>query len=239
MSVDSPAIRAINLSKIYGSGQAEVMAMKDVSFTMSNGEVVALLGPSGAGKSTLLTIVGLVNSPTSGKLIIGEDLITDGPIPKVNLRSYRRRFIGYVLQKANLIPFLNAVENVQLALEINDISGKGAKLRAMQLLESLDVVHRADNLPHMLSGGEQQRVAVARALANRPRLVLADEPTAALDSVRGRQVMQLFRDVAHKYGTTVLVTTHDHRSLDIFDRILEMEDGRLKDENSGNVPKAV
>lgn len=125
MSVDSPAVRAINLSKIYGSGQAEVMAMKDVSFTMSNGEVVALLGPSGAGKSTLLTIVGLVNSPTSGKLIIGEDLITDGPIPKVNLRSYRRRFIGYVLQKANLIPFLNAVENVQLALEINDISGKG------------------------------------------------------------------------------------------------------------------
>jgi len=239
MSVDSPAVRAINLSKIYGSGQAEVMAMKDVSFTMSNGEVVALLGPSGAGKSTLLTIVGLVNSPTSGKLIIGEDLITDGPIPKVNLRSYRRRFIGYVLQKANLIPFLNAVENVQLALEINDISGKGAKLRAMQLLESLDVGHRADNLPHMLSGGEQQRVAVARALANRPRLVLADEPTAALDSVRGRQVMQLFRDVAHQYGTTVMVATHDHRSLDIFDRILEMEDGRLKDENSDNVPKAV
>ena len=239
MSVDSPAIRAINLSKIYGSGQAEVMAMKDVSFTMSNGEVVALLGPSGAGKSTLLTIVGLVNSPTSGKLIIGEDIITDGPIPKVNLRSYRRRFIGYVLQKANLIPFLNAVENVQLALEINDISGKRAKLRAIQLLESLDVGHRAGNLPHMVSGGEHHGVAVARALANRPRLVLADEPTAALDSVRGRQVMQLFRDVAHKYGTTVMVATHDHRSLDIFDRILEMEDGRLKDENSGNVPKAV
>ncbi len=239
MNGASPAIQATNLSKVYGSGQAEVLAMKDVSFNLASGEVVALLGPSGAGKSTLLTIVGLVNSPTSGKLIIGEDLITDGPVPKVNLRSYRRRFIGYVLQKANLIPFLNALENVQLALEINDIPSKVAKLRAMDLLESLDVMHRADNLPYMLSGGEQQRVAVARALANRPRLVLADEPTAALDSVRGRQVMELFRDVAHKHGTTVMVATHDHRSLDIFDRILEMEDGRLKDEKSDFSAKQV
>ena len=113
--------------------------MEDVSFSLSNGEVVALLGPSGAGKSTLLTIVGLINSPTSGKLIIGEDLITDGPIPKVNLRSYRRKFIGYVLQKANLIPFLTAIENVRLAMEINDISGRAAKNRAMELLDSLGV----------------------------------------------------------------------------------------------------
>ncbi len=216
------------LTKIYGSGDVEVVAMRDVSFSLSNGEVVALLGPSGAGKSTLLTIIGLINTPTSGKVTIGNDLVMDGPTPKVNLRSYRRRFIGYVLQKANLIPFLTALENVQLALEINDVSGRPARRRAMELLEYLGVDHRANNLPYMLSGGEQQRVAVARALANKPRLVLADEPTAALDSVRGRQVMELFRTVAHEQGTTVLVATHDHRALDVFDRILEMEDGTLR-----------
>jgi putative ABC transport system ATP-binding protein len=228
MSEPPSAIELKDLTKIYGSGDLEVVAMKDISFRLSKGEVVALLGPSGAGKSTLLTIIGLINSPTSGKITIGNDLVMDGATAKVNLRSYRRRFIGYVLQKANLIPFLTALENVQLALEINDISGRPARRRAMELLEYLGVDHRANNLPYMLSGGEQQRVAVARALANRPQLVLADEPTAALDSVRGRQVMELFRTVAHEQGTTVLVATHDHRALDIFDRILEMEDGALR-----------
>jgi putative ABC transport system ATP-binding protein len=237
MSGSTVTIDAQGLTKIYGSGNAEVVAMRDVSFTLSGGEVVALLGPSGAGKSTLLTVVGLINNPTSGKLTIGNDLVTDGPVAKVDLRSYRRRFIGYVLQKANLIPFLTALENVQLALEINDVSTRTARTRALELLHYLGVDHRVDNLPHMLSGGEQQRVAVARALANRPRLVLADEPTAALDSVRGRQVMELFRSVAHEHGTTVLVATHDHRALDVFDRILEMEDGLLRS-NHRNSEKA-
>jgi putative ABC transport system ATP-binding protein len=228
MSDSAHAIEAQELTKIYGTGDVEVVAMREVSFNLSSGEVVALLGPSGAGKSTLLTVVGLINTPTSGKITIGHDLVMDGPAAKVNLRSYRRIFIGYVLQKANLIPFLTALENVQLALEINDVSGRPARHRAMELMEYLGVEHRAKNLPYMLSGGEQQRVAVARALANKPRLVLADEPTAALDSVRGRQVMELFRTVAHEQGTTVLVGTHDHRALDVFDRILEMEDGTLR-----------
>ncbi len=228
MSNSNVAIQVRGLTKIYGSGNAEVVALRDLSVTLSNGEVVALLGPSGAGKSTLLTLIGLINTPTSGTITIGNDLVTEGPIPKVDLGSYRRRFIGYVLQKANLIPFLSALENVQLAPEINDISGRTARKRAVELLEYLDVAHRANNLPYMLSGGEQQRVAVARALANRPRLVLADEPTAALDSRRGRQVMELFRRVAHEKGTTVLVATHDHRALDVFDRVLEMEDGTLR-----------
>jgi putative ABC transport system ATP-binding protein len=228
MNVAAPAVEAQGLTKVYGSGDAEVVAMREVSFTLLGGEVAALLGPSGAGKSTLLTVIGLINAPTSGRLTIGSDLVTDGPIAKVHLRSYRRRSIGYVLQKANLIPFLTALENVQLALEINDVSGRAARQRALELLEHLGVSHRRSNLPHMLSGGEQQRVAVARALANRPRLVLADEPTAALDSIRGRQVMELFRSVAREHGATVLVATHDHRSLDVFDRILEMEDGMLR-----------
>jgi putative ABC transport system ATP-binding protein len=228
MSNSTHAVQVESLTKIYGSGNVEVAAMRDVSFNLSSGEVVALLGPSGSGKSTLLTIVGLINTPTSGKITIGHDLVMDGATPKVNLRSYRRKFIGYVLQKANLIPFLTGLENVQVALEINDISGKPARRRAMELLEYLGVAQRSNNLPYMLSGGEQQRVAVARALANKPRLVLADEPTAALDSVRGRQVMELFRTVAHEQGTTVLVATHDHRALDVFDRILELEDGTLR-----------
>jgi putative ABC transport system ATP-binding protein len=228
MNDSPPAIQAEGLSRIYGNGDAEVVAMRDVSFTLAIGEVVSLLGPSGAGKSTLLTVIGLINAPTSGKLSIGNDLVTDGPSAMVDLRSYRRKHIGYVLQKANLIPFLTALENVQLALEINDVPRREARARALKLLKYLEVDHRISNLPHMLSGGEQQRVAVARALANRPRLVLADEPTAALDSVRGRQVMELFRSVAHEHGTTVLVATHDHRALDVFDRILEMEDGTLR-----------
>ncbi|MGO9570641.1 MAG: ABC transporter ATP-binding protein [Desulfomonilaceae bacterium] len=231
MTGSAPAIDAQALTKVYGSGNTEVVAMKDVSFSLSNGEVVALVGPSGAGKSTLITAVGLINTVTAGKLIIGNDLVMDGPIAKVDLRSYRRRFMGYVLQKTNLIPFLTALENVQLALEINDVSVRTARNRALELLEYLGIERRVNNLPYMLSGGEQQRVAIARALANKPRLVLADEPTAALDSVRGRQVMELFRSVAHENGTTVLVATHDHRALDVFDRILEMEDGTLK-----NVP---
>lgn len=237
MTQSPAAVEVQALTKIYGSGNVEVVAMRDVSFRLSEGEVVALLGPSGAGKSTLLTVIGLINTPTAGKLTIGNDLVADGPRAMGDLRSYRRRFIGYVLQKANLIPFLTALENVQLALEINDVPGRQARRKAMDLLQDLDIGHRINNLPHMLSGGEQQRVAVARALANSPRLVLADEPTAALDSVRGRQVMELFRSVAHEHGTTVMVATHDHRALDIFDRILEMEDGMLRSNHTNGAKR--
>jgi putative ABC transport system ATP-binding protein len=227
MTDSAPAIEVRELTKIYGSGNTEVTAMKDVSFSLGKGEVMALLGPSGAGKSTLLTAIGLINPPTKGEIFIGGIQVMEGPYEMVDVRSFRRRSIGYVFQRANLIPFLTALENVQLALEINDTPVRIARSRAMELLDHLGVADRLNNLPHMLSGGQQQRVAVARALANNPSLVLADEPTAALDSVRGRQVMELFRNIAHEYGSGVLVVTHDQRSLDIFDRILEMEDGKL------------
>jgi putative ABC transport system ATP-binding protein len=167
--------------------------------------------------------------PTSGRVAIGGQAVLDGPHPLVNLRRFRREHLGFVFQKANLIPFLTAVENVQLAMEINDQPPRVARRRAMDLLEYLGVGDRAGNRPANLSGGQQQRVAVARALANRPELILADEPTAALDSVRGRQVMELFRKVAHEQQSGVIVVTHDHRALDVFDRTLEMEDGVLKD----------
>jgi putative ABC transport system ATP-binding protein len=221
-------LEASHLTKTYGAGHTEVVAVRNATLTVACGEVVALLGPSGAGKSTLLTLIGLILTPNTGSIIIGGTTVFDNNRTQVNARRFRRQHLGFVFQKANLIPFLTAAENVRLAMEINDHPSRAAKRRAMELLEYLGVGGRADNLPSKLSGGEQQRVAVARALANRPNLILADEPTAALDSVRGRQVMELFRQVAHEQDAGVIVVTHDHRALDVFDRTLEMEDGRLR-----------
>ena len=220
------AIQTKNLTKIYGSGNTEVIAMQDATMEVGKGEVIALLGPSGSGKSTFLTAVGLINPPTSGQVSIGGQLVLDGSSAKTNLRTFRRKNVGFVFQKSNLIPFLTAVENVRIILEL-DRKTSGAQQRAMELLDYLGVADRANNRPSMLSGGQQQRVAVARAIANRPRVILADEPTAALDSHRGRQVMELFAKVAHEQGAGVIVVTHDQRALDVFDRIYEMEDGRL------------
>jgi len=220
-------VEASGVTKVYGSGNTEVVAVSDVSLNVARGEIVALLGPSGAGKSTLLTILGLIRPPDAGRIVIGQTLVFDGHL-RVNARTFRREHLGFVFQKANLIPFLTAAENVQLAMEINDASPREARLRTLELLEYLGIMDRADHLPAKLSGGQQQRVAVARALANRPSLILADEPTAALDSVRGRQVMELFRNVAHEQNTGVIVVTHDHRALDVFDHAMEMEDGKLR-----------
>ena len=225
---DSPAIEAHDLTKVYGSGNTEVVAMRNASMTVRRGEVVALLGPSGSGKSTFLTAVGLINPPTSGRVSIGGHPVLDGPRALTSLPAFRRRHVGFVFQKSNLIPFLNARENVQIALELNASSPRAARQRAMELLEELGVRDRSENLPSMLSGGQQQRVAVARALANQPSILLADEPTAALDSQRGRQVMELFARVAHEHGTGVIVVTHDQRSLNVFDTIYEMEDGLMR-----------
>ncbi len=202
--------------------------MRDATMQVKSGEVVALLGPSGSGKSTFLTAVGLINPPTSGSITIRGRLVLDGPKPHANLRSFRRRHIGFIFQKSNLIPFLSAVENVQIALELNGESRLAARGGALELMDYLGVSDRANNLPSMLSGGQQQRVAVARALANRPSVILADEPTAALDSHRGRQVMELFAKVAHEQGAGVIVVTHDQRALDVFDTIYEMEDGLMR-----------
>jgi len=225
---ESFAIETRGITKVYGSGNTEVVALRDATLAVRRGEVVALLGPSGAGKSTFLTAVGLINLPTSGQILIGGTLVVDGPVALVNLRSFRRKHIGYVFQKSNLIPFLSARENVQVALELNGVGSRQARRRALELLEELGVADRAENSPSMLSGGQQQRVAVARALANEPSVILADEPTAALDSRRGRQVMELFRGVAHQHGAGVIVVTHDHRTLEVFDTIYEMEDGVIR-----------
>ncbi|MBN2023069.1 MAG: ABC transporter ATP-binding protein [Pirellulales bacterium] len=227
MNDDVLAIETRGISKTYGAGHTEVVALCDASVAIPRGRTVALLGPSGAGKSTFLMAVGLINPPTTGQIAIGGVPVLDGPVALVNLRRFRRKHIGYVFQKSNLIPFLSARENVQVALELNGAPARQARRRAMELLDELGVAPRAENTPAMLSGGEQQRVAIARALANRPSVILADEPTAALDSHRGRQVMELFRDVAHRHGAAAIVVTHDHRTLEVFDAIYQMEDGTI------------
>jgi putative ABC transport system ATP-binding protein len=235
---EPPAIETRELTKIYGSGHTEVVAMRDASVVIHRGRIAALLGPSGAGKSTFLSAVGLINPPTAGQIFIGGVPVLDGPTPLVNLRRFRRQHIGYVFQKSNLIPFLSARENVQVAMEINGDGPRQARRRALELLDELGIAQRADNSPAMLSGGEQQRVAIARALANNPSVILADEPTAALDSHRGRQVMELFREVAHGHGAGVIVVTHDHRTLEVFDSIFEMEDGTITGQGTHNKSRA-
>ncbi len=223
------ALTAENLFKTYGKGNTQVHALNDVSLTLHAGEIAALLGPSGAGKSTLLTSLGLIQQPDRGKIIIGNETVFDNEY-KTDIRAFRRNHIGFVFQKANLLPFLSAVDNVRLAMEINDVSGRMAKLRAEELLAKFDLSERKNFMPRELSGGQQQRVAIARALANAPELLLADEPTAALDSRMGRKVMELLKQVAHEHDTGVLVVTHDHRAIDVFDRIWVMEDGRIKEQ---------
>jgi putative ABC transport system ATP-binding protein len=224
------ALRAEAVSKSFGDGPTLVRALSEVSVTLARGRVVALLGPSGAGKSTLIKAFGLVSLPDRGRIWMDGRLVFDDGTLAAGVGELRRRYLGFVFQKANLIPFLSARQNVELACEIG--GDADPRRRALALLAYLEVGHRADALPATLSGGEQQRVAIARALANRPALVLADEPTAALDKTLGRTVMELFRRVAHEQGAAVLVVTHDHRTLDVFDAIHEMEDGRVKTSSS-------
>lgn len=224
-----PAVEAIGLTKIYGSGNTEVVGMKDVTLRLARGEVVALLGPSGAGKSTFLTALGLINPPTAGRIIIGGETVMDGPRALVDVRAFRRQHLGFVFQKANLIPFLTAAENVAVALEINDTPPRAARKRALELLDYLGVADRAKHLPDALSGGQQQRVAIARALVFEPELLLLDEPLAALDR-KLREEMQLeFRRIQKELHVTTINVTHDQReALVVSDEIIVMEGGVIQ-----------
>ena len=219
------ALRAEHLNKRYGEGETEVWALRDVDLVLQSSEVVALLGPSGSGKSTLIKVLGLVTRADRGDLWMNGERVLDGGASVADVGDLRRSHLGFVFQKPNLIPFLSARSNVEIACEIGEHYAPRA--RAEELLEYLGIAHRGGAYPHTLSGGEQQRVAIARALANGPSLILADEPTAALDKERGRAVMELLGRVAHEQGTAVVVVTHDQRSLDVFDATYEMEDGRL------------
>jgi len=216
-----------DVSKVYTSGDLKVYALQNVSLSVAEREVVLIEGPSGAGKTTFLTIAGALMPPTSGRVIISGVDITDfgeGDLPKV-----RQEKIGFIFQSFNLLEALTAIQNVQLVMATRGITGKGARARAFQLLSAMGIEDRQNSLPKQLSGGQRQRVAIARALANNPDLILADEPTANLDSRRGREIMEIIRMVAKELGKTVVAVSHDLRIRDLADRVLWLEDGKLEE----------
>jgi len=223
-------VRIEKLSKVYGSGETAVYALRGASVVAQKGELVAILGPSGSGKTTLLTCMAGIVEPTSGCVAIAGVTTYDNGWKVRDRSRFRREHLGFIFQAHNLIPFLTARENVLMALQIHGVKGAAAARIAQDLLGYLGVGDRQNNLPEQLSGGEQQRVAIARALANSPEVILADEPTAALDTERGQSVMALFRQIAREKGSTIICVTHDRRMLEGFDHIYQVKDGFVSDD---------
>ena len=223
-------IRIEGLSKRYGEGAAAVDALKDVNMSVKPGEVVGLIGPSGSGKSTLLKCLGAVIEPTAGRMILGSETIFDNGWILSDLRALRRDRIGFVFQAPYLIPFLDVTDNVALLPMLAGQSNAKSRARALELLTALDVAHRAKANPSALSGGEQQRVSIARALPNQPPVILADEPTAPLDSERALAVMRILNQMAQQFRTAIIVVTHDEKIIPTFKRIYHIRDGRTYEE---------
>jgi putative ABC transport system ATP-binding protein len=229
---ERPLLEVHDLTKVFGSGRTEVRAVDGVSFTTDAGEVTLVMGPSGSGKTTLLTMIGALLRPTSGQIAIDGLEITS--LPQRELPRIRRQLVGFVFQTFNLLETLTAQENVEVALNVAGLTGEESRRRARDLLVDAGLEERLDFHARDLSGGEKQRVSIARALANHPRLLLADEPTANLDSAHGREVMEMLRDLAGREGSAAVVVSHDPRLYDIADRVLLLEDGRIKDAEAGS-----
>ena len=230
MTTAQGGIKIENLRKVYGQGDTAVEALKNVNMYVAPGEVVGLVGPSGSGKSTLLKCLGAIIEPSSGKMTLGDELIYDNGWTLPDLRALRRDRIGFVFQAPYLIPFLDVTDNVALLPMLAGVSNAQARQRALELLGALDVAHRAKAEPSQLSGGEQQRVSIARALANRPPVILADEPTAPLDSERALGVMRILNAMAKQANTAVIVVTHDEKIIPTFKRIYHIRDGETHEE---------
>ncbi len=214
-----------NLCKTYGKGEAEVRALDHVSFSVGKGEFIAIVGESGSGKSTLLNVVGALDNPTSGKVLIdGKDIFS---MPEKKLTVFRRQNIGFIFQSFNLIPELNVEQNITFPLLLD--YQKPDQKYVEELLEILGLKERRKHLPSQLSGGQQQRVAIGRALAARPAIIMADEPTGNLDSKNSQEVITLLKSMSAKYRQTILMITHNENHADATDRVLRMTDGRLKD----------
>ncbi|WP_082191171.1 ABC transporter ATP-binding protein [Peribacillus loiseleuriae] len=216
-----------NISKVYGDGDTSVKVLDDVSLQVKAGEFVAVVGPSGSGKSTFLSITGALLSPTSGRIIIGDKEINK--LSPKQMNQLRLEKIGFVFQSANLIPYLTVQDQLLLISELSGMQNKKAKNRVDNLLDRLGLSHRKSHYPESLSGGERQRVAIARAWMNNPDIILADEPTASLDSERGRAVVQMLADEVKLHRKAAIMVTHDKRMLDLCDRVVYIEDGRLSE----------
>ena len=213
------------LRKRYGKGDTAVDALKNVDMAVAPGEVVGLIGPSGSGKSTLLKCLGAIIEPSGGRMTLGTEVIYDNKWKINDLRALRRDKIGFVFQAPYLIPFLNVTDNVALLPMLAGTSNRESRRQAVALLQALEVEHRAEAMPSQLSGGEQQRVAIARGLVNRPPVILADEPTAPLDSERALAVIRILNEMAQKFGTAIIVVTHDEKIIPTFKRIYHIRDG--------------
>ncbi|TFI51692.1 ATP-binding cassette domain-containing protein [Mastigocladus laminosus UU774] len=230
-----PVISIQHLNHYYGKGALKRQILFDINLEINSGEIVLMTGPSGSGKTTLLSLIGGLRSVQEGSLkFLGRELYRASQTKLVSIR----RSIGYIFQAHNLLEFLTARQNVQMAVELNkNISQKEAIAKAENILRAVGLGQRINYYPDSLSGGQKQRIAIARALVNNPALVLADEPTAALDKQSGRDVVELMQRLAKEQGTSILLVTHDNRILDIADRIVEMEDGILVRQSKGGVVK--
>ncbi|MDQ1263611.1 MAG: putative transport system ATP-binding protein [Campylobacterota bacterium] len=217
------AIKVQNLVKNFGKGENLVKVIENASFEIKKGELVALIAPSGAGKTTLLMMIGCVQEPTSGEIWLGEEKVYDNKWLSKDTRKIRREKIGFIFQAHYLIPFLNIIENITLLPQVNGVSEKISKQKAMELLEYLEIADKAYNKSSQLSGGQNQRVAIARALANNPEIILADEPTAALDAQRSISVIKMLKKIAQEQNVAIITVTHDDRILPYFDKIMKIE----------------
>ncbi|MFA5956253.1 ABC transporter ATP-binding protein [Hyphomicrobium sp.] len=218
-------VEAEGIVKMLGTAPNENKVLKGIDLQLHTGELTLMMGPSGSGKTTLLSVLGCILSPTQGKLSIS-GMHTQN-MNKEQLAKLRRKHVGFVFQSYNLVPTLSAVENVMLALDLRDLNGPDARDQAIDALEAVGLSHRLNAMPSKMSGGEKQRVSIARALAGSPSVILADEPTAALDAKNGMAVMELLATVAQDTRRAVLAVTHDHRTLQYADRIITIDDGRI------------
>lgn len=227
MTTQNQALQILHVTKRYGSGATEVTAVRDVSLSVNPGEIVLIMGPSGSGKTTLLSMLGALLKPTEGTIQLNGTTIStlaESHLPEIRLKQF-----GFIFQDFNLLSALSALENVAIVAELAGIKASAARRKAAALLTELGLTGRLNFLPEKLSGGEKQRVAIARALVNDPNLILADEPTANLDSKIGHEIMRLLRGIAKEQGRSVIIVSHDQRIKDIADRVLWLEDGEFKE----------
>jgi len=225
------AIKVENLVKNFGKGESFVEVINGACFEVNKGELVALIAPSGAGKTTLLMMIGCVEEPTSGTIWLGDEKVYENKWLTKETRRIRREKIGFIFQAHYLIPFLNIIENVTLVPQTNGVSKEESESIAMQLLEYFEIEDKAHSMPSELSGGQNQRAAIARALANKPQIILADEPTAALDTKRSVDVVKMLKKIALEQDVAVIMVTHDEAMLPLCDRILKIEDKKVVSKN--------
>jgi putative ABC transport system ATP-binding protein len=226
----TPILEFVDVVKSYGQGHAEVYALRGVSFAIAPGEIVAVMGPSGCGKSTMLHLAGGLEEPSAGRVLVdGNDL---GDMSRAEQAALRRRDVGYVFQRLNLVPSLTAVENVMLPLELDGTGAKAARRSALDVLRAVGLDDHLDRYPDDFSGGQQQRIAIARAIVGERRLLLADEPTGSLDTLNSDQIIEMLAELPDRYGTAVVLVTHEPRFASYADRIVFLRDGVIVDQST-------